>query len=381
MLRAIWMIGLTSAVMALGPGCLGTGAALGRSPAATARLEAIQLDEDGLHFIRSGSRERFFVWGVNYDRDDAGRLLEDYWIGEWATVEEDFREIVALGANVVRIHLQLGRFMAQPNAPDPLALAQLARLVRLAEQTGLYLNITGLGCYHRQDVPDWYDGLPEADRWAVQARFWAAIARTCAGSPAIMCYNLMNEPILPGRDPESDWLAGDLAGKHYVQRIALDLAGRTREQVAQAWIDRLVEAIREHDSRTLITVGAIPWAMVWPKAKPIFYDPEVARNLDFVSVHIYPKEGEVEQALAALAVYKLEKPLVIEEIFPLNCSIEQIETFIGRSRDRVDGYISFYWGKTIEEYAQEEGLTAAIMHSWLTWFREHATATGPGLDG
>lgn len=39
------------------------------------------------------------------------RLLEDYWAEEWETVAQDFREIRDLGANVVRIHLQLGRFM------------------------------------------------------------------------------------------------------------------------------------------------------------------------------------------------------------------------------------------------------------------------------
>ena len=36
------------------------------------------------------------MWGVNYDHDDAGRLLEDYWADEWPTVVEDFREIKAL---------------------------------------------------------------------------------------------------------------------------------------------------------------------------------------------------------------------------------------------------------------------------------------------
>jgi len=25
------------------------------------------------------------MWGFNYDRDDAGRLLEDYWEKEWDT--------------------------------------------------------------------------------------------------------------------------------------------------------------------------------------------------------------------------------------------------------------------------------------------------------
>jgi len=80
------------------------------------------------------------------------------------------------------------------------------------------------------DVPKWYDTLDEQSRWNAQARFWEAVAARCAKSPAIFCYDLMNEPILPGKQkPETDWLAGEFGGKHFVQRIALDLAGRTRD--------------------------------------------------------------------------------------------------------------------------------------------------------
>ena len=33
------------------------------------------------------------------------------------------------------------------------SLEQLARLLALAEKTGLYLDVTGLGCYDKKDVP------------------------------------------------------------------------------------------------------------------------------------------------------------------------------------------------------------------------------------
>ena len=79
--------------------------------------------------------------------------LEDYWLGEWQTVVEDFEEIRSLGANTVRIHLQTAKFMNTPAEPNETSLKQLARLVKLAEDTGLWLDITGLGCYHRKDVP------------------------------------------------------------------------------------------------------------------------------------------------------------------------------------------------------------------------------------
>jgi len=183
----------------------------------------------------------------------------------------------------------------------------------------------------------------------------------------------MNEPIMPGENKkETDWLAGEFAGKHFVQRITLDLAGRTRKQVAKAWVDKLVAAIRKHDDRHMITVGVIPWVHTFPQAKPLFYSKQVAENLNLVSVHFYPKKGEVQNALTALSAYDIGKPLVIEEMFPLHCSMEELAVFIDASRKIADGYIGFYWGKTIDQYNQESDLPSALTKSWLKYFAAKA---------
>jgi hypothetical protein len=345
--------------------------------AAPTSLLPVRLSDDGRGFVLGETGRPFRPWGFNYDHDADGRLLEDYWADAWPTVADDFREMKDLGANVVRIHLQLGRFMTTPTEADAAALERLARLVRLAEATGLYLNLTGLGCYHKPDVPAWYDAMDEAARWDVQARFWDAVARTCAASPAVFCYDLMNEPVLPGaKKPETEWLAGELGGKHFVQRITLDLAGRSRKEVARAWVEKLVSAIRRRDERHLVTVGVIPWAYVFPKAKPIFYAPEVGGPLDFVSVHFYPRKGEVDAALRALAVYDVGKPIVVEEMFPLKCGLDELETFIERSRPIADGYLTFYWGKTPAEHGRKPpDMASAITKAWLERFQ--ALRLGP----
>ena len=205
----------------------------------------------------------------------------------------------------------------------------------------------------------------------MQARFWEAIARICADSPAVFCYDLMNEPVLPGVDKkETEWLLGEFGGKHFVQRISLDLGGRSREQVARAWVDHLVGAIRKHDRRHLITVGVIPWVHVFPKAKPFFYSNEVGENLDFVSVHFYPKSNDIDKALSALKAYDIGKPLVVEEMFPLKCDAEELREFILSSDEYADGWISFYWGKRIDEYAKDDGIAGAITKEWLTVFQK-----------
>lgn len=339
-----------------------------------ASLERIRVSDDGTNFVCDESQNRFIAWGFNYDHDADGRLLEDYWHSEWPTVVEDFKEIKDLGANVVRIHLQVARFMDTPDEPNEASLARLAMLVKLAEKTGLYLDITGLGCYHKQDVPQWYDSMDESQRWQVQALFWQSVAKTCAESPAVFCYDLMNEPIVPGGDSkETEWLAGEFGGKHFVQRITLDPAGRTSNEIAAAWVEKLVAAIRAHDKHHMITIGVIPWAHTWPNAKPLFYCPEVGKSLDFASVHFYPNKGEVDKALAALAVYDIGKPLVVEEMFPLRCGVDELNAFIDGSRQIADGYIGFYWGKRLDlETAPHADLAAAITAGWLKYFHSKA---------
>jgi hypothetical protein len=328
----------------------------------------IAISDDGAYFVQKDTGKKYTPWGFNYDHDESGTLIEDYWDTRWDEVVDDFKEMKSYGANVVRIHLQLYRFMDSPNDPNAGSLRILSELVKLAEKTELYLDITGLACYHKREVPEWYNNVSEKQRWQIQARFWEEVVRVCCDSPAIFCYDLMNEPVLPGKEKETDWLPGEgFGGKHFVQKISLDLADRASKEVARAWVDALVAAIRKHDKNHLITVGVIPWAHVWPKAKPLFYSEEVSKNLDFVSVHFYPKKGEIQKALDALAVYDIGKPLVIEEMFPLSCGIEELDEFIDKSKSIADGWITFYWGKEVDEYNKDD-MADIIKKAWLEYF-------------
>src|SRR5262249_43205584 len=181
----LWVLALASV----------SGVAAADSPTA---MESVRVAKDGKGFVFEPSGKKFIPWGFNYDHDAKGRLIEDYWADEWPAIEVDFAEMKQLGANVVRVHLQFGKFMAAADKPNAKALDRLGDLVRLAAKTGLYLDLTGLGCYHKADVPEWYDKLSETDRWAAQAKFWEAVAGRCKESQAVFCYDLMNEPVVPG---------------------------------------------------------------------------------------------------------------------------------------------------------------------------------------
>src|SRR4030095_5241674 len=100
------------------------------SPPSAATMPRIAISLDVRGFAFAGTQTPFHPWGMNYG--NGGRLMEDFWDGEWETLAGDFRELKALGANVVRVHLQFGRFMDATNAANPTALLQLRRLLRLA---------------------------------------------------------------------------------------------------------------------------------------------------------------------------------------------------------------------------------------------------------
>jgi cellulase (glycosyl hydrolase family 5) len=346
--------------------------------ACAAEQELVRVAEDGRGFVLAELKQAFVPWGFNYDHDEEGRLIEDYWEAEWDKVEQDFREMKELGANVVRIHLQVGKFMDDARKPNARSLEQLGRLVALAEKERLYLDVTGLGCYHKKDVPAWYDQLDEAARWDVEAQFWEAIAERCSKSNAIFCYDLMNEPVSPGGDqPAADWLGPAFAGKHFVQRIALDRKGRERHVIAQQWIHELTTAIHKHDRRHMITVGLVDWSLDRPGLTSGFVPEKVAGDLDFIAVHLYPKARKGGEAIETLKGFSVGKPVVIEETFPLVCSADELGEFIDRSKPHAAGWIGFYWGKTPAECRQSGTIQDALVLSWLELFERKRAVVRP----
>jgi hypothetical protein len=338
-----------------------------------APLERVVVAPDGKSFALAKSGARFVPWGFNYDHDERGRLLEDYWEKEWPKVEGDFREMKQLGANVVRVHLQVGKFMKSADASDERALKQLARLVSLAERAGLWLDVTGLGCYHKADVPAWYDALDEAGRWAAQARFWAAVAKTCAHSPAIFCYDLMNEPVTPsGPKKGKDWLGPALGDKHFVQWISLENKGRERPAIAREWIQQLTRAIREVDPRHMITVGLVPWSLKRPGLDSGFHPDAIVNDLDFISVHLYPERGKAAETMETLRGFAVGKPVVIEETFLLKCTLPEFRQFLRDSKAHATGWVGFYWGKTLAECRKSKTMQDALVAAWLEVFQSEA---------
>ena len=298
---------------------------------ATAAMPRVIVERD--HFVLSGlQHQRFVAWGHNHGYSYGHGLenLDDPSV--WQRIERDLADMKRMGANVVRIHLEVGDVMSAADRVNESALKHLDRLLAVAERERIYLDVTGLNCFRPKIVPAWYNARDDEGRWAVQARFWEAVAARCANSDAIFCYDLMNEPLAPGgkREP-GQWQTGKLFGGYdFFQWIALDPKGRTREQIAVQWIRRMTAAIRAHDKTHLITVG-IPWAFSLPNISG-FEPAAVGPELDFLSIHIYPEQGKLDESLALLKTFTaVGKPVVVEETFPLSCDVATEEQFIRRA--------------------------------------------------
>jgi hypothetical protein len=320
-------------------------------------MQLVRLAPDNKGFVLSPSGERFVPWGHNY----AAQGLEDAAVRSWGKIESDFNDLAKMGANVVRIHLQFPLFMDGPAQPNVKELERLERLLKLAEKHRIYLDITGLACYRKNQRAAWYDALGNEDRWAAQAEFWKTVARTCAASPAVFCYDLMNEPILSGQRNDG-WYTGEFGGYEFLQRISLDQTNRPPDEIAREWTRTLVSAIRKHDKEHLITIGMLP---AWGLSQTV-----VGPQLDFIAVHIYPNAGKVEDAITNLRQFDIGKPVVVEETFPLSCGVLDERKFLLESRGIAAGWLGQYPDESPAELEalKRSGKITATQAAYLSWF-------------
>ena len=325
-------------------------------------LESIVLSPDQSGFVGQNTRQKFTPLGFNYDHDELYRLIEDYWHEEWWKVERDFVAMRALGANVVRIHLQLEKFLKAPGALQDREWEQLDKLVYLAGSLGMHLDLVGLCCYHRNCVPEWYNNMDYRARWDVQAFFWKQMAERYAGMPGIFCFDLMNEPVVPGRvRPAGHWLGADFVGKAYTQFITLDGTQQDRVQTARDWISCVSAPIREADPARLITVGLVDWSLERRGLQSGFVPHRIVDLVDFIGVHLYPETGRPLHAVHVLKEFCVGKPVVIDETSALKCNQQVLEQFLHRAAGYATGFMTFY--------------TASFSHPTLEWQIHHRHKT------
>jgi len=318
---------------------------------------------DQENFFKDADGNRFFPWGFNYTNPQKIGLIEDNWEKEstWKIIEQDFSEMKTYSANIVRVHLQFHQFMIDVETPNELQLKRLQRLVKIAEDSQLYLDITGLAAYRKSDAPNWYDNLSDSERWIAQANFWKSIAKSVGNSEAVFAYNLMNEPVVAvGCDDilPCDWLPGEgFGGFNFVQNIARN-PDLTFDIAIKDWIGQLSSAIRLEDSNTMITVGFLGLGSI----------AGYTQDLDYLSMHLYPKSGELQQSVDRVLNSQSDSPFVLEEISNLHCTVLELETFLSQINGKYDGLMGHYFGKTLEEMRTSVTIADALHKNFLEFF-------------
>jgi Cellulase (glycosyl hydrolase family 5) len=176
-----------------------------------------------------------------------------------------FAAMAASGLDAARIDLLWSAIEPDEGRYDEAHLRVLDDVLEAARRYGVLLHPTlfigGEVGDAYWDVP-WRSGRhPHADPGmrGLQARHAAELARRWRGDPAILAWDLTDEPPF--------WIARD-----------------TADEDARAWTGELVEAIRAEDPDHLITIGTSGQEVGWGP----FRADVVAEALDFTCVHPYP---------------------------------------------------------------------------------------------
>ena len=205
--------------------------------------------------------EPFFIRGINYYPQFSP--WEAMWDNfEALNLEDDFSRIRMAGFNTIRIFVPFSGF---GGAEVKKAFKdRLVELMDKAEAAGLQVIVT---------LFDFFLGYP-VEEWTLSDRHAESIAKALKYHPALLAWDLKNEPDL---DFERSGLAEVLA-----------------------WLRFVIRRMKEYDPGTPVTIG---WSQ-----------PEVSVHLeelvDFVSLHFYREPGELE---AYLSDNPINKPVFLGE--------------------------------------------------------------------
>jgi hypothetical protein len=324
------------------PACVCTGAVLALAlavawPAAAA--DAATMPRISVHGNRlyAGARP-WRAWGMNWGVGDHAPVVayfDNPTAANLSVLRAELGTARDMGANSMRIYLQLGQVMATPTRARRPTLTALQHLLTLAQYDGIYLDITGDLVWQPARAPAWYERMSWQGRWHVQARFWKAVAHAVAASPAVLCYELTSEPIVaagPG------YYYGQVGRWWFIQSIATDPSSNG-DTLARTWIQILAHAVRSQDDRP-VGVGLLP-TTTGP-----FAPANVADLLDVVIVHEYPTTGHAAAAVSLVRAFAAShKPVLLGETFMLTDDPPTQSAFLTGAARYLVGAFEFFDGR------------------------------------
>ena len=379
-------------------------------------MQLIVVTPDGQGFVERDSRRPYIPFGTNYYDPHTGWAPKIWRQFDAQKVHEHFQIMQGLGVNCTRVFLAAATFQPAADTIDEQQLKKLDTLVEIARESGIRLMLTG---------PDHWEGSPSywrPDRFAGEnslraiEHFWQVVGERYKGEPAIFAWDLLNEPHLPWfveqwRPLWNAWLketykswdklkaawGTELADANQWDEISAPADKPDanspklrdwqlfREELADRWVRRQVEALRKADPAHLITVGYIQWSYPLvrhgnPGRYAAFNPHRQVGLLDFVTIHFYPTLGD---------------PFGSEENWTKNIGyLQAVLAYCHAGKPVVLGEYGWYGGGAVQNqpYLAEEQQSTwisaeieasrALAAGWLSWpFADTPQSTDMSLFG
>jgi len=91
-------------------------------------------------------------------------------------------------------------------------------------------------------------------------------------------------------------------------------------------------------------------------------------DLDYLSIHVYPKSGEIQLSVDKILNNQSDSPLVLEEISNLHCNIQELEDFLNQVEGKYQGLMGHYFGKTLSEMQANDTFTDGTRTNFINFF-------------
>lgn len=226
-----------------------------------------------------------------------------------------FDFLAGRGIKLVRLPVRWERLQRAPLAElDPAELARLRAALGRAAAAGLSvaLDVHNYGGYYLFDGTTGVRralGTPELPLGAL-ADLWARLSRALSGTPGLVAYGLMNEPVgLPSLDGQAP--------------------ARTWERASQLAVD----AVRAGGDRTTVLVAGYQWsgAQVWAEQHPAPWVSDPAGNVRYEAHHYwdsdhsgtYPRTYAQELATAEAAGFHTTVRLAGDDRYETAAAVSQ----------------------------------------------------------
>jgi hypothetical protein len=273
-------------------------------------MNIIQVDPGGWGFRETGGGPTFTPWGCNYYDPFTGWPPRIWGQFDPGRVAAHFDDIRAVGGNVIRVFTALTNVLEGPGAVSAAGIGRMETMLSLAAERGIRVIWSGPGQW--EGAPAWwreqslYEGYARPDLIEAQQAAWRGIAGAMRGHPGLFSYELHNEPFSPWkatpavREAWSKWRARHAPGAPEdvpapTEPLLADWHPQFqlfREHVADAYVERMTDAIRPADDTHLITIGlhqkSAPFDWYPPDPYTAFNPHRLARLVDYTSIHFYP---------------------------------------------------------------------------------------------